>query len=735
MERLGSFILRHRLAVLGVFVLLLGWALASLPQVRFSFSLMPILQADEDTQAAVEAFQNDVPPKFYDQIFCLEFPRPLAAEELKAIQELALAIRQGPNISQCIALSDTLVVEHQGMIPLPTRFMDTLRPGESALDAAARHPLLLQRLISKEGHATTLLVNSEDDSQEGQAHLLSWLEDLTGRIMPPEVRARFIGDEVSKRAMKNYMGTDLKQGLLLELLVFAILLPMIFRTVRGIIIPLSTVLVSQAFCGALLVLAGLEIGLIDLAIPGIITMIAVCDAVHMMHRFEESMVESKDRRKALLDMMARVGPACFFTSLTTAIGFLSLIVARHPAVRLFGIKASLAVFIAFATIVTLIPLALSFWPVRRGVPARVPGTGGLGYGRRPLTLSLFGAVLLFALFGIARINVDSHWLEEMPAEEPLIQDLAWYEEHFSGIMTMDVRLQGALDDPEIFAATEAFQERMLQEHGVNKVESYTHWVREILGKKGPLTHNELKSALAMLKGMGKFFPSHVINPGLRTGRISFLTDDQGTSRFFALRDLVDRLNDNLPEGFHMEVAGFMEMAHEASRLIVTTMLESFLISLLVISLLITAIFRSFRIGLVSVIPNLFPILVALGLNGWLDINLRIGIVMIYSLGLGLAVDDTIHLITRYRQERRKNPWGNARGQILTALRGCGPALVTTSIVLAVGSLSYLPSSFRSLRDVGLLLTMIVVMAVLADLFLLPHLLEMASRSRRKPEGD
>jgi hypothetical protein len=162
---------------------------------------------------------------------------------------------------------------------------------------------------------------------------------------------------------------------------------------------------------------------------------------------------------------------------------------------------------------------------------------------------------------------------------------------------------------------------------------------------------------------------------------------------------------------------------------VVTILRSFLLSLLAISLFVTVIFRSPRIGVVSVLPNVLPILATLGVNGWLGIDLRIGIVMIYAVGLGLAVDDSIHLLTRYKQERAERPELGVREGLLRSLRGTGRALVITSLILLVGGLCYLPSDFQSLKDIGVLLSVLILTALLADLFLLPLLIQWTSRRR------
>ena len=135
------------------------------------------------------------------------------------------------------------------------------------------------------------------------------------------------------------------------------------------------------------------------------------------------------------------------------------------------------------------------------------------------------------------------------------------------------------------------------------------------------------------------------------------------------------------------------------------------------------IFRSVKIGLISLAPNVLPLFAALGLSGWAGIDLRIGSALIYCLGLGLAVDNTIHLVTRYLQECRARPHASSRETLIAALHSSGKALITTSLVLAVGTMCHLIGSFQSIRHVGILLFTVIVTALAADLWLLPHLLQ------------
>jgi hypothetical protein len=214
----------------------------------------------------------------------------------------------------------------------------------------------------------------------------------------------------------------------------------------------------------------------------------------------------------------------------------------------------------------------------------------------------------------------------------------------------------------------------------------------------------------------------VLTRDSKQGSITLRIRELGTKHFMSLVHQIERESKEFPSSIKVRVGGGTRFAHESASLVIKTMMQSMALSLVAITLFIMIIFRSVKLGLLSIIPNVFPIFVALGLNGLFQIELRIGIVMIYALGIGLAVDDTIHLLTRFIQERRLHPH-SVRDALINSLRGTGKALITTSILLVVAALCYLPSSFKTMRDVGILLTPIVIVALAADLWLLPILLE------------
>ncbi|MFH0944340.1 MAG: MMPL family transporter [Planctomycetota bacterium] len=723
-------LLKHRLPALLVLAALFMISAASLPSLKFDFSIHPLLEGDQELKREVEAFAAAVPPRRADMICTLEWPQIAGRAELAQLKDLSEAILHLSEVQSVFSLAQAEVIEPGSLLPIPMPIDDLL--AESTLaDVVRAHPLLRGSLLSEDGRSAAIYVGlrpTKDDDvlERGRLQVDQFLNSRPSG----DWEVRLLGSPVVQHAISSLMSRDVIRGLLLESILFALLLPLLFRTLRGTLIPLLVILSAVVFSFGALTLLGLHISIIDLAVPGLIMIIALCDAVHMLERFEEGLREGRSRNQAIVEMMKKVGLACFYTSFTTGLGFLSLVAASHPSVRTFGLKAALAVLLTFFTVILLLPLCLAVWP-RAGIPSKktLLLTGRLSYGRPKLTLCLFGLLTVFSILGASRVKVESHWLEELPEKAAAVTDLRWYERNFRPILTLDVRLTGTLAEPEVFRALEHLQREVLKEKEVAGCESYVHWIREVTGRQEEITDEQIAAGAGFLRMAGDRFPGHVVARDFREGRMSFNTEDVGTARFFEIAGRIDRLGAELPLDARAEVAGYMRMAHESSRLVITTILKSFLLSLVAINLFIMLIYRSVRIGLIAVLPNLLPILVTLGMSGLLGIPLRIGIVMIYSVGLGLAVDDSIHLLTRFTQERRADPARSVRETLLFSLRHTGRALIITSLILMIGGLCYLPSDFRSLNDVGLLLSILILTALLADLFLLPLLLEWGTKCR------
>lgn len=730
MQRYGQFLLRFRVFLAILALALMGYAGYSARKVDFDLSIVPILRASKEARKNVNAFRKKLPPVFIDLLVIIEYPEKIGLPELEQALLWDKEFQKQPYTKKVHTLATVKVIERKGLFPIPTPFIKMARA--SSIDRQLeRHPLAKGLLISDDKKSLAFMVERKDASLDELLH--HYQKTSPEIINDPKVRIRYIGAPLIQQAMTNSMSDSMKQVLFLEAIFFVILLPIMFRTTRGLVVPLTIIGSAVVLNFGVMVWVGLSINIIGICIPGLIAVIALCDTIHMIHHFEEALFEGHSRDEAIILMLERVGIACFYTSFTTGIGFLSLSLANHDAVVDFSLTASLSVLVAFICVIFLTPLILSLWPIRNKSKAIFSQSLNLNYGKRTIVITAFLGLVALSVMGTQKVVINSHWLEELPKSEEAVTDFIWFEDHFNGFVGLETEISGELSNIKSFNAVEAMQKSILKLHGVKSAESYTHWVREALGAApdSPMTQEMLHQGLALLKLSKERYPVHILTRDGKNGRVTFRIRELGTKHFMGLIGNIEEETNAFPPELKVRVGSATKLAHESASLVIYTMMQSMGLSLIAITIFIMIIFRSIKLGLLSIIPNALPVFVALGLNGLLDIELRIGIVMIYALGIGLAVDDTIHLLTRFIQEHKLHP-NSVRTALLNSLRGTGKALITTSILLTVAALCYLPSSFKTMRDVGLLLTPIVLVALLADLWLLPILLEWSYPDKKNP---
>ncbi len=710
----ARLIIRLRFPLLVGWAFLLACAVRQLPRLRFDTSIGPLLEGSGEQVLEVRNFDRALPPVRASVLCTVEWSYPIAQAELIALGKLEDLARAHPGVKRTLSLASISIIRPRMGVPMPGLFMEE-SPEETALERVGRHPILARWLLSEDGRSAVLLLHVTDPTRTDR--LMSTLE----QAKPPGTTLHFFARDKVAKTIRDTMIRDLKRGLLLEVLAVGVAMAVLFRTVRGVVIslavPLSAMLLFLGFSARF----G-SLSLIEVAVPGLLLVIGLCDAIHLVCSFEGSLADVRDRREAIVRTMDRVGGACLWTSVTTAIGFLSLWTAEHAAVRDLARSAGAGVGLAFLTVITLVPLFLSVWPIGRPAPpARWLYTLRRSL-NSPLGLAAGSGCLVLALLGLPRLTVNSRWLEELPPEREVVRELRWYEAQVGGLLKIEVRVRGPVGEPASIRALEALQENVSREEGVTHFESYTLWVREILGNDPDASDAQLSAAAATLRNAGKLFPRHLVTPDFNEARISFSARDMSTKRYLHLKRVLEAEARKLPAGLDAQAAGYGRMAHESSRLVVTTMLRGFVLTLLCVCLLIGLIFRSWRVGLISLLPNALTILVALGVTGWLGIELRIGIVMVFCVGVGLAVDDTIHLLHRFFGESDAHPELPVAERVSAAFRVTGSALFVTSAVLVLSSLCHLPAEFRSLRETGILLAVIVAAAYVADVVLLPRLM-------------
>ena len=763
-DRLATLVLRAKRMV-AVFVVLAIAGLAALPLLRFDFSPQTLFEASSEKARIWREHRAKYGADDHHLMLLVEgdlrTPGPWAAlAEIEArIAEVDGVEWTRSLLSQPVARSPRPgLVEIAPVAPLVT----SSDAEAAALLAAARdHPLLVGTLVSDDGSLACVLFKAEDDVakmvdvkpvvREIEAIADGVAADVDG------VQTWLLGPHAYRVTVVGVMVREEIRFIPLTALVLAIVLWGLFRSIPGVLIPLLSVGLGALWTLAAMALTGQEINVINTITATLVLVIGVADAIHMMIRYGQERREGADRPTATRRALTAVGAACLLTSVTTAVGFATLLSADLEILQRFGLYAAGGVMITFAFTIVFVPWALAH--VRADPVVKDPSEG-LERGERDTLLGRFltrqallvrrrpravaAVSLLLAggfVAGVPLARVDNFIMEYVPRGEPIRDATLLLEEKLSGVVFIDVMLTATGDgetpfhEPALIAAAAAIEDRVTVAEGVQSVASPIGLLRELryVQRGGaaagqaratlPASRAEVASLLLLTEMAGdRTLAQTHLDEERRELRITARTADLGARHYLALeQELLQILAEEL-EGVAATgvITGTSQVGYAGIASLVKDMLRSLAWAFVLIFLTLAVLFRSIRIAALAMIPNVLPLAVVLGGMGWTDRHLETLSAMVFSIGLGIAVDDTIHYIARYMAEVREGRTPEEAVQRTT--ERTGRAIVYTSLVLVMGFGVLYTSVFPPNQLFAVLGAGVILSALVADLWLLPALL-------------
>lgn len=720
MHRWPHFLIRTRWVFAFLWLVLVIGAVRLLPDLDFRFSLGQMLRGDDDQVSEVRRFYQTFPPSDGHLMITASSAEKLTINDLREAELWAEQFRDLPQVKEVISPRLLLDLKLDGFtLDEWARLGGT---GNETLDFGDGPGMATFRghLVSHDGKSVALYLIRKGGRGEFHRAVKS-IDTLPW----PDAEIRVVGPDFILDHMGNLLGSNFRSILLFECLAMLFVVPLFMRSFRRAYLPFAAALSALLFYLALFVLAGQRFGIMHLAGPGLILVIGLADAIHLQQKFDDARGEGRGVAASLRIMFSSVGRACVLTSLTTACGFLSLLLARHEEIYDFGLWCTIGVLVAFATVILFLPVALVFFPGSGVIVARMRSL------IQPRLLHRFAAPVTVALVilaaGIHRTRLDSSLERELPESAEPVRHANWFAEHFRGLDRVEVDLQANLLDPEVVAVVERMQEELRDFPGISGSRSYIDAMRMTLAPEVIETEDGLMLGAAAL-GRSGAFPTNLLTRDLDRACIVFYrTPDFGTDRYEGFRDRVRDYARQLPDGGSMRLNGSIPMFYESTTMISQTMILSLFGSFSMITLILMIVLRSVKLGLICLVPNVIPLLVVAGVSGWMGESLHLGILIVFSVGLGLAVDDTIHLMVRYQQLQREKPEACRRELMDEAVTSTGFAIVLTSVVLLISAICFLASSFATMRGTGITLGIVAVTALLADLIMLPWLIEKLHR--------
>lgn len=518
------------------------------------------------------------------------------------------------------------------------------------------------------------------------------------------------------------------------LAIFLILL-FIYRDLSLTLAPMFIVFLADLWVMGFMSLFGFKMNIITPSILGVILAVGVADSVHILSDYIQQTAKGKNKEKAIQDSFVSLWKPCLITTITTMAGLASLLVSQLQPVREMGLLSTLGVGLAFILSMGLIPILLSYLPLQKKQHAtffypllKKLSTPSLKNSRRILFFVLLFSPLFF--WSSLQIEVGSNVLNYFKKNDPVRTSTLRVENELGGAASVEFFISGAdstLKDPAHLKKLDNLTSWLkTKENGVSHFFSFLDSLKNLNQKfhddnqkfyRIPETKELLAQLFLILEGEPDF--DLAIQDNYSVGRISMRVLYQKASELVKIiPDIEKHISENYSSpDFKITMTGFVKLMADMESYLIESQIISFSLALIVVTLMLAFLFRSFKTALFSMIPNIFPVFFGLAFMGLMGLALDTGTVMISSLCIGIVVDDTVHFLSRYRQSRKQKQ--TIQEAIKQAIYRTGQPIIITSLVLICGFLVMTMGRFNPNVNFGLVSAVVILMAVIADLVILP----------------
>ena len=575
--------------------------------------------------------------------------------------------------------------------------------------------------------------------------------------------------------------------LLGSVLILSIIMLVFFRSISTMLLSLTVVVIGVIFSLGTMDLFGYKITLLNALTPTLVVVIGIPNCIYFMNKYHTAFKDTGDKHEALVAMIGRMGIVTFFCNLTAAIGFGVFALTRSAILNEFGVVAGINIMLLFFISIILIPVVLSFLPAPTPAQMRYLNNRWLKsilerlerwtlHHRRPVYI-VTGIALVISIAGMSRLQSEGFIVDDLPRKDPLYTDLKFFEKNFKGVMPLeiviDMKRKKALRDPAssvktldsidqlsnyIAARPEMARPLSLVEGLKFMRQAYFGgdssayvvptstdmiFLSQYLsggalsggssagsgtGAGGGATGMQDSTKGAAKNSLGSLLKSFVDSNQQRL-RISINMADIGSKRLPVVLDELQKKTSELFDSskYHVEFTGTSVTYLEGSSFIIKGLRDSIEWAFVLIAGCMLFLFRSFRILLCSLAPNVIPLIITAGIMGWEGVRLRPSTVIVFSIALGIAIDITIRFLVNYRQEAPKAE--NAEKAVTGTISTTGISILYTSMTLIAGFVIFCFSDFGGIIALGWLTSLTLVIATVTNLVFLPVLLLTLTRKR------
>lgn len=750
MKHITDFIIRFRIPILLIVVIITAFFGFQLKDLRMDNSVEGMLPDEDPAKQFFEEFQEIFGS---DEVFivALETDTVFDPEFLEVVDELTQRLEKIENIDEVISLTNVDEIRgSEGLLEVGP-LMETLPRTDNEIEAFRKavfdNPLHINYLVTEQENLTALygMLSSEDLPQTITDAMTAEVRAAVDELVPDDVPVYIAGVPVVKNDMGKFLKRDQMIFIPVTFLLMAMILYGIFRSIHFTIIPLVMVCISVTWTMGLVSLMDRPVTVVLAMLTPLVIVMTTAHTIHIFSHYQENNLTISDKITSLKTTTNHMLLPCLLTTITTAIGFSSLSVSNISAVRDFGIFTAIGVIFSFIVVLSVVPNILYFIP-RSKMRARIKAKPGvierlLGWlsvfvqHNKRLVVITSIVLCIIAIIGITRITVETDVINYFRKKSDIYRSTFFISHNLTGTGSLNVYIGGSEEDaiknPEVLREMERLQQYLESQEHVTKTISLVDFLKDmnlamhdenreyyVIPESRELVAQYL--LLYSMSGDPDDF-ERFVDFYYQNGTVLARTTPMSSKVLLAfVDDVILFCEDNFSDDLDIRVTGTSVLYDNMSSLLVKSQIRSILLALVMIFIVMSLVFRSVYIGGLSMIPNVIPIFLTLGLMGWLMIDLDTSTTMISSVAIGIAIDDTVHFITRYFREIADGR--NVEHAIENTMLNTGRPIMFTSLVIGSGFVVLLAASFIPTRSFGILTAFTMFSALVADLFVLPVVL-------------
>ena len=720
----------------------------------------------EAPEAEFGPWNLEIMRKIVDLTEALEDEVPFAYEVLSISNaELMVGNEDGVEIRQ---LRDVFPESQEGLLQLRSSYLEKPMMVGGILSADARFgAIVIEMDLSSTDPLEDIRLDPEGGDGLGNLYPQATSRSITEILARPEysdIQFYHSGDVPLNAFYNEVVGEESAFLNGVTVLVIAAILLFFFRSIPGALAPVLVVQMSVISTVAFIFLVGWQIDLSFGSVPTLLTAIGVAHSVHILSEFRRSFLRLGDRREALVQTMNLVGVPCLLTSLTTAMGFVAMSTVPIVSIAHMGVYSAFSCLIAFLLSITVLLGLLSFGrrthpthtvQTTRSTDKSTVPTGTVPTGqsaveelsdrflrsvhdfvvraRRPILITSL-AIFLASAIGITQLVAESNWFNDFSDSVPVKADTIRIDETMGGlsslILLFDGGESGSIIEPAALREIDRIQTWANHEDLVRKSYSITDIIKDLNQTFHandpdyytiPESRELIAQYLILYESAGGDEAYEMVSPDYQRAQLELRLGMSSTAEVVLLKDRIENELALHPlSESTLEVTGVAALWLKLIGLIVTSQVQGFLVAFFTIAAFMCGLLGSVKTGLICMVPNLIPVFLALGVMGWMEIPLDYSKVVIAAVAMGIAVDDTIHLVLRFRHEF--SLCGQYSEALRAALIDVGRALIITSIALIAGFQVLQLSVMDSSATQGFLLSTTILAALIADFLLMPALI-------------